>query len=371
MSSAAIHPKSKTENAIYVAFGVTVGFSIVRWWAPSMFSDPLSAIGVAAFLGSLIGSVLFYSKPDRLVIIALRWSTFGRYHEEMERFIVVVHTAIESWRMKAPGVWETPDKTTRAILGRLTEGPDLDDDIAGLRGVFYFFPAVFLGLYAAGLDMLTVALWTIIIWLVLAVSVFVNYKGFRFRCSRVSLFRILQQTYSVFRARDPGDRPTENWFIGDSTSKSEPPIEQVLKELELMLENRDLVGFMSRFQYIESELDEWLSRIRQNLAILYVKQWVLLHTARTEYERNVNLKRTVFLRRTLESLVSMELMDPDVCGLSELLAPGDDVLDNMLVLFRTVDLAGLDEMCANSKNPLSTQPNMSTRLSERACSIRF
>lgn len=67
MSAVRFGTGEKTENAVYLAFGVVLGLFVIRLFVPEILHDPLIAFPIAAFWGSLFGSLLYVAKADRFV----------------------------------------------------------------------------------------------------------------------------------------------------------------------------------------------------------------------------------------------------------------------------------------------------------------
>ncbi len=87
-SSVSLAPSSKIENSVYLAFGVSIGLALFRWYSPSVFLDIRATVAVALLSGSLIGSFLFYIKLERIITIPLFYWYHYRNRKSMEQFII-------------------------------------------------------------------------------------------------------------------------------------------------------------------------------------------------------------------------------------------------------------------------------------------
>jgi len=353
LSTAPLYPESKTENAIYVAFGTTLGLGFMRWYTPDIFSDVVSALAIALFLGSLVGSTLFYIKLERIVDWIVRRWIMKKYGREVCQFLVSSHLAIETWRMRVTGNWETVESKSKTMLLRVTEGPDVHNEMWSLRGAFYFVLAIPIIIYVAGIQLDFLILSSSVLFLVVMISVRNNHRDFMTRCSRIVMFRLIQELYSVFRARDPGKRPVQNWFIGNSSSKDNPPIELVLEELELLLEKHDWNGFIERFLYLEEEIAHWLSRSVQDLDKYYIEQWASI-LAESDFDKKLHLtSQIMYYRGILQSMMSYKLLEKSTYNPSKklelLMKPNEsDIPLDPTLFFSALDEIGVEEKHSES-----------------------
>ncbi len=353
MSSAPLYPESKTENAIYVAFGTTLGLGFMRWYTPDIFSDIVSAMAIALFLGSLVGSTLFYIKLERIVDWVVRRWIMRRYGDEICHFLVSSHLAIETWRMRVTGKWESVESKSKTMLLRVTEGPDVHNEMWSLRGAFYFSLAIPIIIFVAGIQLEVLILVSLTLLFVVMGSVRINHRNFMLRCSRIVMFRLIQELYSVFKARDPGDRPQQNWFIGDSSSKDSPPIELVLEELEQLLEKHDWNGFLTRFLFLEEEIYQWLERNVQNLEPFYIEQWSSI-LAEESFDKKLHLvSQIMYFRGIVKSLISYRLLGTlaniTTKRFEILMQPDGSALPlDSNLFFSTIDDLGIEENFGSS-----------------------
>lgn len=349
MSTASLYPTSKPENAIYLAFGTSLALWLERWLSPTIFEDIASAFAITVLLGSIIASILFYIKLDRSVIWLLKKRTYKKYGLDMNKIIVQTHIAIETWRMKVVEVWEDPKDRSMNALDRLFKGNDTHDDVWSLNGAFYFSCSIPFLLYSAALTLETVFLVGIVLITIVWGFIVINYGGFLKRCSRIALFRTIQEQYSVFKARDPGDRPSMNWFIGTS-EKEEAPIKLVLQELERMLELRDWRGFVRRFQYLEQEFSKWFDDVENILGFYFFEKWAKIVEEKDSILSTRYFEQTKSLKRVLLSAILQNMVkNQEIKEFIENLLSVDetDYLLNPALLFKIYDRKQFDPIIKN------------------------
>ena len=346
VSTASLYPTSKPENAIYLAFGTSLALWLERWLIPHIFEDLASALTITVLLGSIIASILFYIKLDRAVTWLLKKRTYKKYGLDMTKVIVQTHIAIETWRMKVVEVWEEPEERSLNALDRLFKGRDIHDDIWSLNGAFYFSCSIAFLLYSATITLDRVLFFSGVLIVIVWAFIIINYSGFIERCSRIALFRIMQEQYSVFKARDPGDRPSRNWFIGTS-EQDEAPIDLVLNELEHMIELRDWSGFIRRFKYLEQELAKWFDDVEISLHLSFIKKWAQIVEEKDSILSVRYHEQTKFLKRILLSAISQNLLkNPEIVFLlqSSLAVDDAEYFLNPSALFMKFDNFNFDSI---------------------------
>ena len=333
MSSVSFYAGSKAENAAYLAFGISLGLALLRWLVPDAFGDLQTALSLAILCGSILGSLAFYLKPERVVTWLLRRRVIKKRGLEIYNFIITASLCLEAWRWSLTSDWDEPNERTPYILHRVTESSELHDDVWALKGVFFFVWAVLFLLFSTGIDILLVLLLTGALNCLVLVAIYYNYQGFLVRCSRVAMFLFLRETLSVFRLRDDATRPYVNPLLGPSNSRS--PLEPLIDELETMLENRDWRGFLSRYHYVEEDFAEQLERIKPKLSIYFVDIWAAAHHEFKEEERRKKLVSTKVLKQMVEYVTRNGLVDLTT-ELETLLKVDDKDLEIPIMLFKTV-----------------------------------
>ena len=109
MSSPTITPGTKSENAVYLAFGLTISLYLIRSYIPELFDIQYTRelIAAAAFGASLIGAIFFYIKPDRKLLWAMRKWALRTHGTWMGTIIAAIRMNYSVWHVSMMENWPT------------------------------------------------------------------------------------------------------------------------------------------------------------------------------------------------------------------------------------------------------------------------
>lgn len=342
LSAIGFHSGSKTENGIYLAFGATLSLFLMRLFTPSVFSDTTASIATALFWGSILGSLLFYVRLDRLVTWTIRRLIMWKYADSLMQYLLRFEILLTTWRVTVTEACESPDERTKRALYRLTEGPDLHEDIWALKGAFYFLMATPMLFYAAALSSPLIGVALLVELLTLGMIAY-NYNDFLMRCSQISLLRTLEEIKSVVQARRKQASAVS--YSSISGPVSEEVLEAVLDELNDMIDRRDWGGFSKRIQYLLDDLKQALLSIILSVSGYYIESWAGMFSGYNEEARKLSFIRTKALRNTLRNAASMDLLENQKGVFKTLLGIDEENLKKPEVLFQIVDRIGVIDVC--------------------------
>jgi len=339
MSSVSFSTGSKTENGVYLAFGVVVALSAIRLFSPQILENPPVALAVVAFWGSVVASMAFLIRIDRVVTWLVRWATLRRYGANLRNQILTADIVLPVWELASTDVWHLPDEKAGNMLSQILEGPDSREDIWTLKGAFYFAVSLPLLFYAASM----ISLETYSLMLVLEVATILvalyDFRGFLKRCASLAAFRYLSETRSVVQLRRKHKEGLGNTTAGAPFTNE--IVDDVLDDLESMIVRRDWKGFNRRLGYLLEDFEGELKSSESGLSKEYVKSWARAVMAGSEENRKRELVRVRVMKRVLTHATAVGCVSASLEGLSELLKPEDDKLGNPLLLFSAVDSAGM------------------------------
>lgn len=330
---------TKTENAVYLALGVVLGLAAMRLWTPDLFLDPTNAIAAALFWGSLLGSIAFLLRLDRIVTWRIKARALGKYRNVLENQLIRIDIALSIWQVLVTETWETPEVKADEKLSRLMDGPSLRNDIWSMKGAFYFAISLPFLFFAVDLELLLSIALLVILWIVVIILVWYNFGGFLFRCVQLASFLSMQETRSVVQLRK------KHKSAASSSSGYEPfsaeIVNTVLEELDLLIIRQDWRGFKRRMTYFLETLKQEVNSAQDALPSDYVKVWAGVISGRDEPSRQQSLIQTKVMKKILEYAVKIECIDSQSNGLATLLRIDESDLNNAEVLFKTVDDSGM------------------------------
>jgi hypothetical protein len=341
LSTMSFSTGTKTENAVYLAFGVVLGLAAVRFWTPDLFLEPSSAIAAALLWGSLLGSIAFLLKLDRLVTWRIKARVLGKYRNELEKQLIQIDIALSIWQILVTETWETPASKAEEKLNRLMDGPSLRSDIWSIKGAFYFAISLPFLFYAIELELLLGLTPLVVLWIVAIILVLYNYQGFLFRCVQLASYLSMQETRSVVQLRKKHKSSTI------SSSASEPfsaeIVDTVLEELDLLITRQDWKGFNRRITYFLETLEQEVKSAQNHLLSDYVKVWAEAISGYDEASRKQSLIHTKVMKKILNYAVKIDCIDAKSNGLAILLEIDDSRLNDAEVLFKAVDESGVSD----------------------------
>ncbi len=339
MSTMSFSTGSKTENAVYLAFGVVLGLAVVRFWTPDLFLDSVNAITVALFWGSLLGSIAFFLKLDRVVTWLIKAHTLSKYRNKLENLLIRIDITLSIWQVLVTEMWETPEIKADEKLSRLMDGPSLRNDIWSIKGAFYFAISLPFLFFAVDLELQLSLILLGILWILVIVLVWYNYKGFLYRCVQLTSYLSIQETRSVvqLRKKHKSATPTSSGYEPFSAEI----VDTVLEELDLLITRQDWRGFKRRMTYFLETLEKEVSSTTESLPSDYVKIWTGVISGHDESSKQQSLIKTKVMKKILEYAVNIECLESQSNGLDTLLEIDESNLDNPEVLFKSVDDSGI------------------------------
>ena len=340
MSSVGFSTGSKTENGVYLAFGIVVALAAVRLFSPQVLENPSTALAVVAFWGSVVASMAFLVRIDRVLTWSVRRAAFRRYGTRLSGHVFIIDIVLMVWRVATTDRWVRPDDKARDKLIQVIEGPDLKDDIWTMKGAFYFVPSLPLLFYAVGTVLFETWSLAIVLVITAVLVVWFNYRGFLHRCVLLAAFRYLQETRSVVELRTKHKGST-GFTVTDGPSTNQI-VDDVLENLESMIEKHDWRGFARRVEYLLEDFEKELQSMESALPETYVKIWASVATGKRDLGRTVELVRMVVMKHVLRYGLTSNRIGSSSEGLAELLEAGE-TLDDPETLFRAVDMVGMRE----------------------------
>lgn len=290
MASAAVYSGSKSENAIYVAFGVVIALGFVRWQMPTALVNPSDAAALVLLLGSIASSVVFYIKPERIAVLLLERHVFSSEGLLIAHFMLNHEICLETWNYALTRSWETPEERTRKSISRVVNSPDLANEIWGVKSAFLLFVSIPVVLYAGGFDASHAIFLGIVFFLWMFMVVLYDYADLPGRCTVIAQLRTLQDALYLAHVRDDNERPLGQRFRGQTGTAS--PFEKVVEHLDGLIVKRDWRGAAKVAEETRNDFDAGAQGIVNRLPGIFIQIWSEMNQAPDEvvrYERNCKL----------------------------------------------------------------------------------
>ena len=353
MSTASFATGSKTENALYAAFGIVLGFTVVKLFWSQMLQDPLTALTLGIFWGSILGSFAFFVRIDRSVVWLIKQATLFKYRQDIEKQLIRTDVVMSVWRFMTTDTWQSPKQRTTEKLDRLMEGPDLREDVWSMKGAFYFGLALPLLLY--DIDMpASKLLWLLpsLELLLIAVALY-NHRKFLVCCSFLASYRSLQEARSVIELRRKHGNPAYASYASRGVEPfSGDSLGIVLDELGSMVDRRDWMGFQKRMEYLLDDIEQEMASTAPKVLSFYVESWAGVLGGYDESARQMHLVETSVLKQIIECAIQLGRIQPGSDGLLILLKIDKSNLGNSETFFKTIDEAGMKSEYEQSIYPV-------------------
>ncbi len=271
--STELNPGTKTENAVYAGFGIALGLMIFRIYMPSVFLDIKGLVAAVLLSASIIGALFFYGRPERLLIWAFRKHILKRTIKEMSSFLIRIRASYKVWYRSINENWLTIEEECDNALDSAMKGRDLYDDMWRLKGGIYFSLGIIPLLISITLPVPTMQIATlplevsvqlfVITEIIVIVAMVIDFWSFPSKCSKVAMFRMLQDVHSVVIQQmplTPVSRNPEYILETIPISALVPPemtipgigqtLERALDETDFIISRHEWKRFVPRFKFL-------------------------------------------------------------------------------------------------------------------------
>ncbi|MHA2321889.1 MAG: hypothetical protein ACXACG_09565 [Candidatus Thorarchaeota archaeon] len=258
MSTPTITPGAKAENAVYLAFGLTLGLYLYKVFDPDIFNDIRGLVAAAALSASLIGAVFFYVKMDRIMPWALQRITLRNEGQQMSQFLIYAKLYYNICHISMVENWPTIHEECEHSVSDAVESSELYDEMWRLRGGFYFVLGVIFLLFSIGIDNNLSFILLVVIESCVILSMIERSWKLPKLVTQIALTRKLKDFGSMTLSRlDLGQE--YKTYVNDTMKPTIPGhkgmVDTVLNELEEMAKSTNWARFSQRFAYLRKDFE--------------------------------------------------------------------------------------------------------------------
>jgi hypothetical protein len=271
MSTPAIMPGAKAENAVYLAFGLTLSLYFINIFRPELFSTDYTRelVALAAFGASLIGATFFYTKPDRLILRLLKRWVLSQRGQWMGISIAEYRVYYRIWHVAMVENWPTITEESEESISSVLDSAELYDDMWRFRGGAYFIIGVLLlgsTLELGEIMLVTISVpfssfVSIAICAIVLTAMIYNAYLMPEKVASLASMRIFKDVRSMTKARKDFGQDSKTWVINDfepTIPGTDGTAELFLNELSEMVIDHDWNRFCRRFAHLIKSIKTWI-----------------------------------------------------------------------------------------------------------------